>query len=720
MGELIVKYDARKVKRDIRKVFNGDFLKIITEIVLNSDDSYKRLEHSEDIKTKKEIIIEIKRSIRTITIIDHAEGMSIEDLKRIFTLYGGDHSKFSNNKNVRGLYGQGAGDVLFNAALSQLTASIISFKDNEISKCIFKFYEDRKIEIKNLKQNEKQLRDKYQMPGNGTIVEFGFDNSVNIPPKISIIDKIEEFYMLRYILLNPYRKIKLIDDKLTYELNANKYRIDHLVPIFSKSKLISFKFDNDQIEGVLKLYKKSSETLKHKVIIKDENDVVYDDTYFDFDKTPGIHYMTGVLELKGISHIIRKHLNSDDPKELLSDTRDGFDRRTQFTKLLYQSVEKHIDSAIKQLNQEKEDTPIDITNHKAFINIMKELNSYYKELELSSIGGLSTGKEPPADGLQFARQVISITKGKTYGLHLYINPKQIDANEVIEILCDNNENINIQTFKLSFQEEDIQDGIVKKQVIIQGISRTSSPIKLIAKSKNYETSVSISVIDEKIIYPENGLEFIPKKRTIIPNKGSNIILYFDTDYVPVNSIIRVTKEYTQSLFPLYDELIINETHLISETIGKIIIEVEPSSMIDELYINASFESITAQATIYFREPTDDDDGYDGLFSKIQLKFEALSSWQSQLDPKHGILYINGSHIINIANMGDLNQKDPKAPQFKESQQKYIFELITLEASKKIINQYIEKNLRKINDYETYLNEIQEEKTNLYKRINQTG
>ena len=720
MGELIVKYDARKVKRDIRKVFNGDFLKIITEIVLNSDDSYKRLEQNEDIKTKKEIIIEIKRSIRTITITDHAEGMSNDDLKRIFTLYGGDHSKFSNNKNVRGLYGQGAGDVLFNAALSKLTASIISFKDNEISKCIFKFYEDRKIEIKNLKQNEKQLRHKYQMPGNGTIVEFGFDNSVNIPSKISIIDKIEEFYMLRYILLNPYRKIKLIDDKLTYELNANKYRIDHLVPIFSKSKVISFKFDNDQIEGVLKLYKKPSETLKHKVIIKDENDVVYDDTYFDFDKTPGIHYMTGVLELKGISHIIRKHLNSDDPKELLSDTRDGFDRRTQFTKLLYQSVEKHIDSAIKQLNQEKEDTPIDITNHKAFINIMKELNSYYKELELSSIGGLSTGKEPPADGLQFARQVISITKGKTYGLHLYINPKQIDANEAIEILCDNNENINIQTFKLSFQEEDIQDGIVKKQVIIQGISRTSSPIKLIAKSKNYETSVSISVIDEKIIYPENGLEFIPKKRTIIPNKGSNIILYFDTDYVPVNSIIRVTKEYTQSLFPLYDELIINETHLISETIGKIIIEVEPSSMIDELYINSSFESITAQATIYFREPTDDDDGYDGLFSKIQLKFEALSSWQSQLDPKHGILYINGSHIINIANMGDLNQKDPKAPQFKESQQKYIFELITLEASKKIINQYIEKNLRKINDYETYLNEIQEEKTNLYKRINQTG
>lgn len=717
MGELIVKYDARKVKRDIRKVFNGDFLKIITEIVLNSDDSYKRLEHSEDIKTKKEIIIEIKRSIRTITITDHAEGMSNDDLKRIFTLYGGDHSKFSNNKNVRGLYGQGAGDVLFNAALSKLTASIISFKDNEISKCIFKFYEDRKIEIKNLKQNEKQLRHKYQMPGNGTIVEFGFDNSVNIPSKISIIDKIEEFYMLRYILLNPYRKIKLIDDKLSYELNANKYRIDHLVPIFSKSKLISFKFDNDQIEGVLKLYKKSSETLKYKVIIKDENDVVYDDTYFDFDKTPGIHYMTGVLELKGISHIIRKHLNSDDPKELLSDTRDGFDRRTQFTKLLYQSVEKHIDSAIKQLNQEKEDTPIDITNHKAFINIMKELNSYYKELELSSIGGLSTGKEPPADGLQFARQIISITKGKTYGLHLYINPKQIDANEVIEILCDNNHNINIQTLKLSFQQEDIQDGIVKKQVIIQGISRTSSPIILIAKSKNYETSVSISVIDEKIIYPENGLEFIPKKRTIIPNKASNIILYFDTDYVPVNSIIRLTKEYTQSLFPLYDELIINETHLISETIGKIIIEVEPSSMIDELYINASFESITAQATIYFREPTDDDDGYDGLFSKIQLKFEALSSWQSQLDPKHGILYINGSHIINIANMGDLNQKDPKAPQFKESQQKYIFELITLEASKKIINQYIEKNLRKINDYETYLNEIQEEKTNLYKRIN---
>jgi hypothetical protein len=69
-------------------------------------------------------------------------------------------------------------------------------------------------------------------------------------------------------------------------------------------------------------------------------------------------------------------------------------------------------------------------------------------------------------------------------------------------------------------------------------------------------------------------------------------------------------------------------------------------------------------------------------------------------------------------MGDLNQKDPKSPQFKKEQQKYIFELITLEASKRIINQYIEKNLKKINDYESYLNEIQEEKTKLYMRINQ--
>jgi hypothetical protein len=138
MSRIVVQEDPRKSKRDLRKVFNYDFFKIITEIILNADDSYRRLEDSHQINSKQTIKIMFDRDERILTIIDNAEGMSYDDMKRIFSNYGGDHSKYQNHQGVRGLFGQGAGDVLYNAAFSKKIAQIISFKDNQVTKC--KFY----------------------------------------------------------------------------------------------------------------------------------------------------------------------------------------------------------------------------------------------------------------------------------------------------------------------------------------------------------------------------------------------------------------------------------------------------------------------------------------------------------------------------------------------------------------------------------------------------
>jgi hypothetical protein len=125
VSKIIVKEDPRKSKRDLRKVFNSDFLKIITEIILNSDDSYRRLENQSRVDSNQEIKIILKRKERIITIIDHAEGMTKSDMERIFSNYGGDHSKHNEHDGVRGLFGQGAGDVLYNAAFSKKIAQII-------------------------------------------------------------------------------------------------------------------------------------------------------------------------------------------------------------------------------------------------------------------------------------------------------------------------------------------------------------------------------------------------------------------------------------------------------------------------------------------------------------------------------------------------------------------------------------------------------------------
>jgi hypothetical protein len=713
MSRIVVQEDPRKSKRDLRKVFNYDFFKIITEIILNADDSYRRLEDSHQINSKQTIKIMFDRDERILTIIDNAEGMSYDDMKRIFSNYGGDHSKYQNHQGVRGLFGQGAGDVLYNAAFSKKIAQIISFKDNQVTKCKFYYRDKKEIEVDVISKNIDLLRKKYQMKENGTIVEFGLDKKIIVPSKNQIKEKIESFYMLRFVLSNPKRDVLFSEGGISYELSSNAYTTNGLESLVT-DKNIKFTYDDEIIHGKLSLFKDNSKLAQRKIIIIDENQVVYDETYFDYDKSLGIQLLTGVLELPKISQIIRKHLNADDPKELLTDTRDGFDRRNTFTKSMYDAVGKTIEQTLKKINQERDSQPIDLSTNKTFQDIMKKLNSYYRELELSSIGGLAAGKEPPAEGLQFARNTISITKGKTYGLLLYINPKQISTDDEIKIECEDDYHINLQTKIITYTEEDIKDSIVRKQVVIQGRNINHSPIIIKASTKDYETKVMIQVIDEKIIYPDNGMEFIPKRKTIIPNRNALLKLYIDTDYIPIGSEIVIEEKETGSLFNTQKTIKFNKEDLITESIGKIDLEVEGKSFMGEIYIEASYKDIQAKATMYIREKEKENEGYDGLLNKIQLKYEKDEAWQAQLDHHSGILYINGSHIINVKNMGNLNFSDIKNPQFSTQKQYYLFELIAEETSKRIVLQQYEKEPQ--DKKEILVEKIQYQKTRIYEML----
>lgn len=714
MSMITVKEASRKKKRDILKVFNDDFLKVITEILLNSDDSYKRIEALSNDDEIKRITIKIERDPSFITIIDQAEGISAENMKSLFSSYGNDHSKYSQNNGVRGLFGQGLGDVLHHSAVLQKKANIISFKDGSVNRCDFYYNDDKQIKIVDQSSNALALRKFYNIQGNGTVVEFELPEKVIIPKRQAIKDKIEEFYMLRYILSNPKRQVELIDFGKSIQLNSDKYSVNELEPIGEK-EFVSFKYESYTLKAQIELYKKSKTEFNTKILIIDENDVVYDDTYFDFDKSPGIHLITGIVRIPNLGNVIRDYLNLDQPKELLTDSRDGFDKRMKFTQNMFDAIGKVIEKKLDQYNKEKESKPIDISTNKKINQIMKQLNTYYRDLELTPIGGNAVGKKPPANGIQFARSIISITKGKNYGLHLYINPKQINPGEVIKLIYEPSNNVEIKSSDLAYAEEDIKDGIVMKQVVIRGLQITNEPFMITAQHEQYESSVGVNVIEEKIIYPEFGLEFIPKKRNVEPNKETKLHLYFDTVDIPLNTVITITEEYNGTLFPSEQNVMTQKDHLITDSIGFIPITIQTGMNIGEIHIRAQFESLVAKAVIYVRHKEKKDDGYDGLFNKIQLQHQPEEYWQSQLDSRTGTLYINSGHIINTSNMGQLGN-DEKQPKFNTNQQKYLFELISDAASKKIIEQLQTVQGIKYKDHKHFLDALQEQKTKIYQSI----
>lgn len=596
-----VKENIRKTKRDLLNIFNNDFLKMITEIVLNSDDSYKRIEKLEKKIEKKRIIIKLDRGKGIVEVTDFAEGMSVEDLDRIFSDYGGDHNKYTEESGVRGLFGQGAGDVLHFSAFLTGIAKIESVKDDKVSKCTFYFKEDKEIDVKEIHPHIKQYRNSKGISGNGTVITFGINDEIILPTRKTIKEKIEEFYMLRYILSDPMREVLFYDGNLMHRLDSSRYIYDESKTIL-RNKKFKIAFEDFVLNAKMNIYEKTNFNDDTKIIIRDDENVIYDETYFGYDNSLGINELTGELIIPEVSQLLRYYLNCKNPKSILTDTRDGFDGRTAFTKEMFRKVGKILEKTLNEYNDNKGNEPIDLSHNKQFNNLMRQINDYYRELELSSIEGINTGTNPPQDGLQFARRSVSITKGKTYDLKLYINPDQIPANTNINFSIVDNDNVELQNTSVKYSIEDIKvGGIVIKSAVIKGLRITEEPVILSANCNNYNTSVAINVVDVKIIYPQNGLEFIPKRKNVEFDSKARFNLYFDTEIISIGSKLIIQTKSKGQLLSNIEEIILKEKYMIADTIGMLKYEVKVGSFIDETYITAKFENIEARATLYTRE-----------------------------------------------------------------------------------------------------------------------
>ena len=718
MNKIIdVKEDIRLKKRNLSKVFNGDFIKILTEIILNADDSYKRLEDEGAISGLQTIEIYLNRSKRLINVIDQAEGMSKDDISNIFSVYGADNNRFTKTSGVRGLFGQGAGDVLYFSAYKNKPAQLISIKDGQITKCKFIFKDDKQIKISSINGHLNQQRLNFKIAKNGTNVQFGVDEEVFIPSKKTIKKKIEEFYMLRYILTNKNRRIILYDDNKEMILSSKEYSMYNLEN-FEKDIKIRLSYESKYMDSFLSVYVKKDAKSPTQFLIKDEKDVVYDNTYFGYETYPGMRNLTGELVIPGIGELIRELLNSSDPKELLTATRDGFDKRNKFTTTMYELVGKELEKQLDKFNKKRESLEIDITHNKVFNDIMKQINSYYRELELSSIEGINRGTNPPQDGISFARSVISITKNKTYDLKIYINSEQVTLKDTINLSVEDNQHIVVETKRIFYEQDEIKEnGMVIKSVILKGISITKDPIILTATCKEHTTYVNINVVEEKIIYPTYGLEFSPNRRDIGLNKDTTMALFIDSEVVSLGSEITIQEKRESALFAYEYKIEFTKKDIVVDTIGKLSIDVKSSSTIQQIYLNANFEDINSRATVYVKDKKKQQiDGKSGILNNIQIKYEPEEMWQSTMDPKKGILYINGSHIINISNMGQLGDLNPKYPKFKSDQNKYLLELISEESAKRIAEANIDQKNKNFGDGKEYINFIQEHKTNIYKII----
>ena len=713
----VVKRAKRKLKRDINKVFSGNFMKIITEIILNSDDSYKRLEReSKEISVKK-IGIEIKRGkTKKVTIIDYAEGLNADDFRRIFTEYGAQHN-LAEDEVVRGLFGQGASDVLFYGAQSANLGKIESIKDNQLHVCKFIISDEQQVQISTVNRSSqiKGFKEKHHITQNGTVVSFGLGDNVSIPHKNFLKDKIEKFYMLRYVLADPQREVILKHDKQKTPLSSVKYAALKPDDLLSESP-IDFRFGKHHLKGTLRLYEDSQTDSEERILIIDQHERVYDNTLFGLEEMSGAARIRGVLILNHLYECLNDYLNQDSPVELLRDSRDGFDQREKFTKDLFALCKPYVLKEIEAMNKKYEPRQYVLDQDNEIKKALRKINDFYSKLKLEEIGNLDKGSEPPSNGIQFVRDKIFITQHKIYDLKLLINAHLVSINDVIKISLSNSKHLDLNTDAISYQPGDIDEhGKVTKSVILKGLEITDTPIELKAQVLDYQSNTEVNIVKETIIYPENGLEFIPRESRIKPKKPHTLKLYADISKFTLGTAIDIKRTTRHELLPENQTYHIEESHLITPTLAKLDIPFRGGQLHEFHTYEAACDDTLAKAVVRVELSQKKDEGLEGLFSGLDAEYDSTATWQSSYIKETGKIKLNLAHIINKTMLNDLTRENLKKLDFTKEQYQYIFEIICFECAKQIVN--IKLNKHEIEeDAQFILQDIQAIKTKLYHSI----
>ncbi|MFW6222395.1 MAG: hypothetical protein ACOC3T_02160 [Bacteroidota bacterium] len=713
--EIIVKRNKRKTKRDINKVFSYNFNKILTEIILNSDDSYKRLENQTQDDSVKEIIVDIDRKNKTVKVTDYAEGMTVKEMEEIFSDYGGEHNR-NIDGTIRGLFGQGASDVLFFGVQASKLGKIESIKEDKLHVCKFTIASEQTIKVDEVshRQQVKAFKKKYNIKDVGTVVSFGLGEKVSIPHKNKLKSKIEKFYMLRYVLSDPKRKVIIKHDGVKERLSSAHLLLNEDNKLFEKK--LKFKYGDFNLPCTLRLFKDEKNDSDEKILIRDLHKIVYDNTFFGLDELSGANRITGELIIKGIHACLTSYLNSEDPQEILRDSRDGFDQREDFTKKLFGLIKPHVKEQIQQLNAAYEPKQIKMDTDKKLRNMLNKINQYYRDLKLEEIGTFDKGVEPPAEGIKFVRDKIHITQRKTYGLKMLINANMIDKNEEIVIDSDDVHALELGTKAVRISEKDMNEyGLVVKTVVLKGKQVTENPINLTATCLDHVSNTHVNVVEEIIVYPEEGIEFIPKEVRVKPQKNRTLNLYVDTSRFSLGTRINIERISRSELIPESETVVLSKNHLINEDLANIPILFKGGNNGEIHHYTATADNVRTKAMVRVEESKKTDKGLEGLFSGLEGQYDSAGNWQSKHDRNTGKILINLSHPIHKTLLPNVTKETIADKKYTPIEYSYIFELVSIECAKQIAQIKIDKNELKDTFNETY-REIQKYKTDLYKTV----
>lgn len=554
MVQGIIKADDRHTIRRIRTALQGNVIRAIVELITNADDSYIRLDEDGISHMGVIEIVYKKDGYRAIFAVrDYAEGMSAENLKENFTKYGAATSGMKTGKRVRGYFGQGAKDALINMK----NGKILTFKNGQFADCKLFIKKDKPwYDISDPVPATAKLRNLHNIEENGTVAYFEADR--NVPRIGRLQEELANNYLLRKIMINPHRKIFLLD-KNSDKKRRLRYQMPEGQEIITEDFTISYS-KYGQLPIHLSIWRANNELTqmgddRHGgLLLLDEEDTVLGISLFRFNNEPLAARFFGEVKIGRF----RELLDKEEP--VLKEDRNGIESRHPFCEKLISEVEDRIELKVKEekLRKQKEtQSKVDAEGwrrYKTAFNILNQIAEVEAQPSKNLGPALTDKVEEPPDGFCLYPSSAQITVGKRYVFELRINTDVIRHGSIVKITC-TNQKIHPLTPEIRISHED-GIGILRKYITVEGIEPNVKGT-LRAISGNSASESTIYVVPEKELLLTEGMVFQPESLTLRPNKPRTTYLLVYVKIIESGSIIKITSD-NESVHISKDEIVVNE------------------------------------------------------------------------------------------------------------------------------------------------------------------
>ena len=293
----------------------------------------------------------------------------------------------------------------------------------------------------------------------------------------------------------------------------------------------------------------------------------------------------------------------------------------------------------------------------------------------------------------------------------------ISSEDKISIICENS-CIEVTPDMIDYNEDEIDNGLVIKNISIKALECTTDSAIIQAKVNNYLATIAIDVIDLDIHYPENGLEFYPNEISLAYNKSHSLKLYVDTNVIPLKSRIEIKCDGLE----INNNIVtFDEDNLLNDEIAMLEIITTGGKVNESYEVIANYVDLTTEALITLIEPSRNENNGGGLIAGFKLEPNKNMSYQAYFNPHDHIIYINTENPINLRIMGDMSDKNPDKPSFTTEQIKYLCDIISSQAASLLVKRKNVKNGEiNFDDFEDAVeqvqNLVQEHKNNIYQDL----